>query len=309
MRARRVALAVVGLLAGGALGVGAFIGLWSAPRPSTGPGLAGLFGLLLGFVALLALVVRSRIGSDLDGEPAPWTEAGAVVEQPPEATPDDVAVSGTSFAEHVASATRAARSSGDFHAGIDEVRPPLRETLAAALVASGRDRDAVERALAEGSWTDDRLAAAVLDGSVSPPERSFVDRLRDWLFPERAVRRRANRAVAAVDEAASAALPGIVGEDAPRTVPVVAPTLDDLQRTADGHLQRAESVGDGGWGRREPRRDGDGTDGPTRQRPTSNEWEDTDRSESPETDSSEVPVTGGNGDEDADWTDVVEGER
>jgi len=319
MRARRLTLAFVALLAVGALAVGVFIALWSAPRPSTGPGLAGLFGLCLGAVALLVVAVRARGGPGADAEPAPWTDEGAVVDPAPEETPDDVAVSGTGLAEHVDAATSAARSAGDFRAGVERVRPPLRETLEAALVASGRERGAVERSLAEGSWTDDRLAAAVLDEAVEPPTRSLAGRLRDWLFPERAVRRRTNRAVAAVDEAASAALPPVVGEHAPRTVPVVAPTLADLQRTADGHLQRAEAVGDGGWGRRQFRRDDDRDEaeakdngepkrraGPNGADPTERTWgsnRNREQAVDATTDGAAEP------DESADWDDVAGGAR
>lgn len=262
MSARRLAAVVV--LAAGALVVGVSVGLVSAPRPETAaPGLAGTVAVVLGSVALLVTALQSRSGPGPDAEPAPWTAEGAVVDRPPEETPDDVPVSGTSLAGHVAAATRAARSAGDFRAGVRRVREPLRETLVAALVASGRDPAAVERVLAEGSWTDDRLAAATLDEAVDPPERSFAVRLRDWLFPERAVRRRTARAVAAIDEAASSALPPVVGADAPRTVPVVAPALEDLQRTADGRLQRAEAVGEGGWRRRDRgERAGDGGETP-----------------------------------------------
>jgi hypothetical protein len=301
MRWRRVVLAPVVLLAAGTLAVGVLVGFWSAPRPSTGPGLSGLFGLFLGAVALLVVAVRSWRGPGPDDEPAPWTAEGAVVEQPPESTPDDVAVSGTGFAEEVASATRVARSAGDFRAGVDHVRAPLRETLGAALVASGQDPAAVERELAEGGWTDDRLAAAVLDEAVEPPERSFAERLRDWLFPERAVRRRVGRAVAAVDEATGVALPTVVGEDAPRTVPVVAPTLDDLQRTADGRLQRAQAVGDGGWGRREPRQEGHehGETPSDRQGANGASGPDRTAESNPER----------NGDGNADWSDVAGGDR
>jgi hypothetical protein len=308
MRARQVGLAFVAFLAAGALLVGVSIGLWSAPRPWTGPGLSGLFGLFLGAVALFVVAVRSRVGPGADAEPAPWTDEGAVVDPAPEGTPDDVAVSGTALAGHVDAATSAARSAGDFRAGIERIRPPLRETLEAALVASGRERTTVERSIAEGSWTDDRLAAAVVAETVEPPARSFAERLRDWLFPERAVRRRTNRAVAAVDEAASVALPPVVGEDAPRTVPVVAPTLADLQRTADGHLQRAEAVGDGGWGRREFPPDGDEDDRAVSDRDRSNGASVPGETDRPGGADRSAGRAGGP-DRSTDWDDVAEGVR
>lgn len=244
--------AVVAIFAASAVLGGLAVGLGSRPRPETEA--PGIFGVLVAGFALLALVLKLLLSSG-DGpgtEPAPWTEEGAVVDRAPERTPDDVDVSGTALAARVERATRAARSAGDVEAGVEHVRPPLRTALGRALVAGGHDPGAVEETMAEGTWTDDALAAAVLDEAVEPPGRSFRERLRDWLFPERGVRERTGRAVAAVDEAASAALPAVVGEDAPRTVPVVAPALEDLQRTADGRLQRAEAVGDGGWRQRRP---------------------------------------------------------
>lgn len=259
MNRPRGALAGVFALTAVAVVVGVLVALGSAPRPETAaPGVAGTLGLLFGGAVLLVTVLRARGDPGPDAEPAPWTDDGRLVDRPPEETPDDVAVSGTSTAEALTGATRAARSRGDVEAGVEAVRPRLRRALGSALVAGGRDPDDVEGVLAAGSWTDDRLAAAVLDEAVEPSRRTMRGRLRDWLFPERAVRERTRRAVAAVDEAAGDALPVVVGEDAPRTVPVVAPTLEDLRRTADGRLQRAEAVGDGGrWRRTGESRDGD----------------------------------------------------
>ncbi|PSQ44233.1 hypothetical protein BRD07_00530, partial [Halobacteriales archaeon QS_9_68_42] len=95
----------------------------------------------------------------------------------------------------------------------------------------------VEAAIEEGTWTDDRLAASVLSPSVDPPTRSLRGRVWAWLYPERAVRRRVRRATDAVAAAADEALPAVPGESAARTVPVVRPTLSDLQRGVG--LQRA----------------------------------------------------------------------
>ena len=263
---RRV-LALGGLLAaaGFAVVVGLLVAVGTTPKPETAaPGLAGTLGLVLGVVVFLVAVVRSR--GESDEEPAPWTDRGRIVDRTPEETPDDVAVSGTETAERLASATRAARSTGDVEAGVERVRPHLRRALGSALVAGGREPEAVERTLSNGDWTEDRLAAAVVDENVEPPERTFRERLRDWFAPERAVRERTRRTVTAIDEAAGEALPAVVGEDAPRTVPVVAPTLEDLQRTADGRLQRAETLGAGRWN--EP--GGDATDGSRPESPDPN---------------------------------------
>ena len=294
MNRRLVALGVVVAAAGVAVLVGVGTALGSAPAPETAaPGLAGAVGLVVGVVALLVRVVRGRGDPGPDAEPAPWTEGGRLVDRPPEESPDDVAVSGTETAETLAEATRAARSAGDVQAGVETVRPPLRQALGSALVAGGREPERVERALANGTWTDDDLAAAVLDEAVDPPKRSVRERLRDWLVPERAMRERTRRAVAAVDEAASEALPAVVGEDAPRTVPVAAPTLEDLQRTADGRLQRAEAVGDG-----RPRHErGAGDGGSDSQTPGVG-------------DDSQVSASGDRPDEtDGDWDDVAEWRR
>lgn len=294
MNRRVVALGAVVAAAGVAVLVGVGTALGSAPVPETAaPGLAGAVGLVVGVVALLVTVVRARGDPGPDAEPAPWTEGGRLVDRAPEESPDDVAVSGTETAETLAEATRAARSAGDVQAGVETVRPPLRQALGSALVAGGREPERVERALANGTWTDDDLAAAVLDGAVDPPKRSPRERLRDWLFPERAMRERTRRAVAAVDEAVSEALPAVVGEDAPRTVPVVAPTLEDLQRTADGRLQRAEAVGDG-RPRHERAAGGGGSD-----------------SQAPGPgDDSQASASGDRpGETDGDWDDVAEGRR
>jgi hypothetical protein len=315
---RRV-LALGGLLgaAGFAVVGGLLVALGTAPKPETAtPGIAGTLGLALGVVAFLVALVRSRGKSD--GEPAPWTDRSRLVDRPPEETPDDVVVSGSETAETLAAATRAARSAGDVEAGVEQVRPRLRRALGRALVAGGRDPEAVERALADGTWTDDDLAAAVLDPAADPPPRTLRGRLGDWLFPERAVRERTRRAVAAVDEAAGEALPTVVGEDAPRTVPVLAPALEDLQRTADGRLQRAGTLGEGrprdehasAGGAGDPRSldAGDGSDDGLRRHGRRGATE----SDTPGTDG-DASRTGGEQDATGrpatDWGDVPEGRR
>jgi len=293
MNRRFVAVGVVVAAAAVAVLVGVVTALASTPVPETAtPGVAGTVGLLLGVVALLVAVFRARGDPGPGAEPPAWTEGGRLVDRPPEETPEDVAVSGTETTETFAAATRAARSAGDVQEGVEQVRPHLRQALGSALVAGGRDPETVERALADGTWTDDDLAAAVLDEAVDPPRRNLRERVRDWLFPEHATRERTRRAVAAVDEVADETLPAVVGEDAPRTVPVVAPTLEDLQRTADGRLQRAEAVGDG---RRRHERPGGGGSEPTLDE-TSRVSNDTDSPGKRATDSTAEAV--------ADWDDV-----
>jgi hypothetical protein len=112
-------------------------------------------------------------------------------------------------------------------------------SLEDALVAGGADRMAARESIRRGTWTDDPVAAAVCSSTVSMPERSIRARLAGWLYPERELRRRVRRAVAAVDAAADEALPRVPGQDAPRRVRIVRPRLETLQRDVDGSLQPA----------------------------------------------------------------------
>ncbi|MFC6974660.1 hypothetical protein ACFQL1_08155 [Halomicroarcula sp. GCM10025709] len=72
-------------------------------------------------------------------------------------------------------------------------------TTAHARAADG-ERSAAREAVRSGTWTDDRIAAAVLS-----PETPFPvgARLRLWLDPERERERRLDRAVAAVERRAT----------------------------------------------------------------------------------------------------------
>lgn len=235
----RIGLVVAGMLV---VLVGLVLGLVLSPRPAPdGPTAVSVLVVLIGAVVALAKILRS--GSGGRRTPPPWTADGAIVQSAPETGPEDERVSGTALTSVVEAGGKRARRAGTVEAGLSTVRPALRETLHAALVQGGRDREAAERALADGSWTDDQAAAALLDEQVTPPERTFRRRLWAWLFPERAVRRRTARAVRAIGDAADESLPPVIGQDAPRSVPVVTPTLDDLRRTADGRLQRAEAIG------------------------------------------------------------------
>lgn len=189
--------------------------------------------------ALLALwKLLRRPGGDGVAQP-PWTDDGAIVDQRPESARDSDPISGTELAGFIEEAAERARSEETVEAGVEAVRAPLREALVAALTQGGWDRERIDAALADGSWTDDPVAAAVLDERVTPPERSLRRRIWAWLFPAKAVRHRTGRAVGAVADAASAVLPPVVGQRAPRPVPVLEPTLDDLQRAADGTLRQA----------------------------------------------------------------------
>lgn len=233
-------------LAVGALGAALVAtGVFLAATGSTAPTLSGGQATALALVVLAALVVallkvRGAL-EDADDEWAavPWAPGEPFASPSPEVAEGDHPLSSTDLTGAVESAAGRARSAGDVEAGLEPLRPALRQALVEALVAGGRNQDDVEAALADGHWTDDPVAASVLDASVDHPDRSLRRRLEAWLFPERVVRRRARRAVNAVGRAADEALPTVPGQTAPRTVPVVQPTLAELRRGADGRLQRA----------------------------------------------------------------------
>jgi type II secretory pathway pseudopilin PulG len=198
--------------------------------------------VVLAFVVVGALVgAVLKLRGTAGGAGAPgvaWAPGAAFGSPRPEDAATDHDLSGAAVAAVVDRAATRGRELG-IDEGVAVVRPQLRETLAEALVAGGRERRAVEAAIEDGTWTDDDVAASVLSAAVDPPARSLRHRARAWLYPERAVRRRVRRAVDAVAAVADEALPAVPGEAATRTVPVVRPTLSELQRGVDGRLQAA----------------------------------------------------------------------
>ncbi|MBX0285104.1 DUF7269 family protein [Haloarcula salinisoli] len=251
---RRLTIVLVGL---GTLLVllGAGFGLLSSDPATRIPSWIAVVGGLLVFGLALWKLVRSPGGGEFAD--APWSEGGAIVAEPPESTRKTDPISGTALSDVIETAASDARQD-TVQAGLATVRTPLRETLVAALRRGGWERDRIEAALADGSWTDDPVAAAVLDESVVPPERSLRRRVWAWLFPGNAVRHRTARAVGAVARAADGSLPPVVGQQAPRPMPVVEPTLDDLKRATDGSLRRAV---EGGASVGSPEYEKDGPDG------------------------------------------------
>jgi len=226
---RTAAAVALGLLA--VVG-GVVLGLAVVSRGAAdGPGALGIVVVLVGLVAAVWKLWHNPDGESV--EPAPWIERGALVAEPPESPSGDAAVAGTALTDAVERGARRARSERSVDAGLTAVRPMLRQALVAALVQGGADPATADAAIDEGAWTDDRAAAAVLAATVRPPERPLRRRVRDWLYPERAVRRRTARATAAVDEAATGALPPVVGGNAPRTMPVVDPGVDELRAVAE----------------------------------------------------------------------------
>jgi len=193
---------------------------------------------LFGVVTAVWKLLGSPDRDDRSIVAAPWTDDGALFDRPPERTRDDDVLSGESFAAILAEAGETARAERSLDAGFETVRPILRRALADAL-AMRAPRSEAEQAIEAGSWTDDPVAAAVLEPTCSWPPRSFRQRIEAWLFPERVVRRQLQRAVQAIAATGARTVPNVPGQNAPRSVPVIQPTLEDLQRGVDGRVQRA----------------------------------------------------------------------
>ncbi|PCR91838.1 DUF7269 family protein [Natrinema ejinorense] len=219
------------------VGIGTVLGVGGA-------GGSGAAGALVAVLALVALGIglwklRGTPGSGGDAPTIPWAADDRFASPAPERTTRDFALSSDALAGVIEAAGEEARNAGTVADGLEVVRPPLREALLDALEHGGWSRSDAAAALADGSWTDDEVAASVLATEVPLPTRPFRDRVRAWLYPERVVRRRAHRATSAVAEVADEALPTVPGQTAPRNVPVLQPRLEELQRGADGRLQRA----------------------------------------------------------------------
>jgi hypothetical protein len=76
----------------------------------------------------------------------------------------------------------------------DRVRADLGTAVVAVLTGRGQEATVARAAVEDGSWTEDRLAAAFLGGSDAPGV-SLRRRAYAWLFPTRAFRRRVERVV------------------------------------------------------------------------------------------------------------------
>jgi hypothetical protein len=165
-----------------------------------------------------------------------------VVAATPEYAATDDVLSGQGLSWVLDEGGAVAREDRTVAAGEEWVRPTLRGVLLDVLVHEHRDRTAAEAVVDEGDWTDDRVAASVVSGTVTGPPLSFRERIYAWLFPERVLRERVRVTVAEIARVADETLPAVPGERAPRTIPVVTPSVDDLQRTADGDLDLAVGV-------------------------------------------------------------------
>lgn len=199
-----------------------------------------LLSILLGAIVVGLLTLRGETAPDDDRiAPAPWTEAGGIVERAPERTTDDPALSGEALAVEIDRAGAVARDEGTVADGVAAIRPTLATALYQVLVHGGMDEAAAKRAILEGTWTDDRAVAATLSPEIRRPDWPLRDRIRAWLFPERILRREVRRAVHEIGVTAEDRVPTVPGRTAPRTVPVVRPGLAELRRGADGELQAA----------------------------------------------------------------------
>lgn len=249
-RLRAVALVVAGLAF---VALGGVLGLLGSETGPRSPGVTAI-AVLIALVALVAALRKVWGTPDADDGPAvPWGPDASFASPAPERTDREPPLSSDALAGVIEAAGARARAAGSVDDGIAVVRPPLREALCAALERGDRTPVEVERALARGAWTDDPVAASVLEADLPEPDRPLAERVRDWLFPERAVRERARRATNAVAEAADAAVPSVPGQTAPRSLPVLEPRLEELTRGADGQLHRAIDPDASARGPRPPR--------------------------------------------------------
>lgn len=155
--------------------------------------------LALGLAVLATATWTARGGSSRSDSGA---RAGPVdrfdrTDDPPETvSAADRARTGGSFDARVGAAC-----SGDDLA-LRMVRESLADTAASAVAGAGdRDPEAARRAVETGAWTDDRLAAAFL-ADEDGPDPPLAARLRAWLDPTAERRRRIERAVDALEDAA-----------------------------------------------------------------------------------------------------------
>lgn len=241
-RGRTLALAVAAVFL---VGAAAAVALAGSGRTESGTIVAAV-ALAAVLAGLWQLYQARRLNREAGSESAADAEGEPLA---PERTPVERPLSGRRLATLTSEAADHARREGSLGAGVEVVRPLLRETLGRVLVADGLDREEVEQVLAAGEWTDDRIAAAMTDPNVEPPERSFRERVRSWLFPDRVLREYTRRTVAEIGAVADERLPPVPGADAPRPVPPRQTPVERLTRSLDGAVQEAadpfEAAGDG----------------------------------------------------------------
>jgi hypothetical protein len=228
MNRSRVVLVAFGaclLGAGGLLAVAVLTG--AVPSNTTGAD-ATSRTIVTSVAVMLAFWILVIAAVALRRSPSGALPAGGapLFEHAIERVPDDITITGTTVAAAINEAGQEARAAGTVEDGIAAVRPGLRATLRAVLVAGGDTRETATERIDSGAWTDDGVAAAVCSESCTLPTQPFRERCRAWLFPERVARERVRAAVTAIAAAGDAQLPTIPGQDAPRNVPVArsAPT-------------------------------------------------------------------------------------
>lgn len=184
----------------------------------------------------VAAWVLWRVGRDRSSAPPPWTPAGRLADTSPEAAPATPRLAGDALARRTAEAVAEARAARRPEAGIETIRPTLREPLAEILEHGGTDDRAVETTIERGGWTDDQIAAAVISRRVPPPDQPLRERVRTWLHPGVVARERIHRAIDAIEERTAADLAPVPGTDVPRATPTTRRPITDRRRAIDGSL-------------------------------------------------------------------------
>lgn len=105
---------------------------------------------------------------------------------------------------HIAMYGRRIRDQHDIpeHVGrfLDELAVTARDTYA---TAESCDQETAEQAIATGTWTDDRVAAAFLASDIdADPSFTTWERVLAWLAPQRAFEHRVERVIAAIEATA-----------------------------------------------------------------------------------------------------------
>jgi len=184
----RAALAAVGV-AGVALAVGAVVGLAPASLVGAASGLDATLATGVVGAALVGYALRRRRQAEPADE-ATLADAGGDATAADPGQPVDGALD--AIVDGTDAFARDARP---------RVRERVRETAVRACASADREADA-EAAVARGEWTDDPVAAAFL-GDERAPRYPLRERLRGWVHPDRAFRRRVERTVDAVHDLAT----------------------------------------------------------------------------------------------------------
>ncbi|GAA0659280.1 DUF7269 family protein [Salarchaeum japonicum] len=153
------------------------------------PVLAGLGALLTLYAALRAWRPFQQSRTPAEGSAA--ARFAAYRERPPEFVyGDDRTRTAAAMDDTVADAVAGSPDA------LTTTRAAFRSTAVAVLELDDGVDDA-DAAVAQGSWTDDRVAAAFLADDASYP---LLSRLRSWVDPAAARERRVERALAAIEE-------------------------------------------------------------------------------------------------------------